>query len=325
MKPLRAAVVGVGHLGGYHAQKYARCPGVELTAVVDTDAVRARQVAAESGARVYSDHRELIGNVDLASVVVPTSSHYEVARDLLQAGIHVLVEKPITATIPQGRDLVNMAEAYGCVLQVGHLERFNPVMEALAARVEAPMFIECYRIAPFGLRGTDVDVVLDLMIHDIDLILTLVRSPVERIHANGAPILSAQLDIANARIQFASGCVANLTASRVSQKRERSMRIFQPNAYLSADFYKPTLDIYRKMREEVSPGIPDIRVEHLELEPGDALDAEIHAFVGSVRNGSPPLVSGLDGLQALQTANEIVRQLHSHPLSERMKRATLAS
>lgn len=319
MKPLRAAVVGVGHLGRYHAQKYANCPGVELTAVVDTDAERAGQVAADSGAQVYSDHRQLIGKVDLASIVVPTSYHYAVARDLLQAGVHVLVEKPITANLAQGQELVSAAEAAGCVLQVGHLERFNPVMEALVARVESPMFIESYRIAPFGMRGTDVDVVLDLMIHDIDLILNLVGSPVERVDANGAPILSPELDIANARIQFANGCVANLTASRISQKRERRMRIFQPNAYLSADFHQPTLEIYRKASTEMYPGIPDVQAERLELEPGDALDAEIRAFVHSVQHGLPPLVSGPDGLQALQTANEIVRQLQAHPMGQKLR------
>lgn len=315
MNSLRAAVIGVGHLGGHHARKYANCADVELTAVVDVDNARASQIAAETGARVLSDHRQLIGQVDLVSVVVPTSHHWKVARDLIEAGIHVLVEKPITATLAEGRELVELARAHGCVLQVGHLERFNPVMEALAARVDQPMFIESHRIAPFGLRGTDVNVVLDLMIHDIDLILNLVGGPVVKIDASGSPVLSSQLDIANARIQFASGCVANLTASRVSHKRERRMRIFQHNAYLSADLCNPTLDIYRKTDgEEMFPGIPSIQSERLELGSGDALNSEIQAFVASVRNGTTPLVSGTEGLRALETANEIIRQLEAHPL-----------
>lgn len=314
MKTLRAAVIGVGHLGGHHARKYANCPDVELVSVVDPDRERAADIAAETGAQILSDHRELIGEVDLVSVVVPTSCHYLVARDMLEAGVHVLVEKPITATIAQGKELVALSEARGCLLQVGHLERFNPVMEALAAQVEEPLFIESHRIAPFGLRGTDVDVVLDLMIHDIDLVLNLVRSPIKRIDASGSPVLSSQLDIANARIQFTNGCVANLTASRVSHKRERRMRIFQHNAYLSADLCNATLDIYRKTTAEMYPGISSIQREQLELNPGDALDAEIRAFINSARNGSQPLVSGRDGLQALQTANEIIRQLEANPL-----------
>lgn len=315
MRSLTAAVIGVGHLGGHHARKYANCPDVDLAAVVDVDGKRGHQIAAETGSRLLTDYRELIGQVDLVSVVVPTSCHFEVTRDLLAAGIHVLVEKPITATIAEGRELVALARARGCVLQVGHLERFNPVVEELAARVEQPMFIESHRIAPFGLRGTDVNVVLDLMIHDIDLILNLVGEPVVRIDASGSPILSSELDIANARIQFASGCVANLTASRVSHKRERRMRIFQHNAYLSADLCNPTLDIYRKTdSEEMFPGIPSISNERLELGPGDALNSEIRAFIACVRDGTPPLVSGADGLRALETASEIIRQLETHPL-----------
>lgn len=315
MKSLRAAVIGIGHLGRHHARKYAQCPGVELIAVVDPNPAQAGAIAAETGAQLLFDHRQLIGLVDLVSVVVPTSCHYSVARDLLSAGIHVLVEKPITATLAEGRDLVALAREQNCVLQVGHLERFNPVVEALAARVDQPMFIESQRIAPFGLRGTDVNVVLDLMIHDIDLVLNLVAQPVLRIDASGSPVLSSQLDIASARIQFAGGCVANLTASRVSHKRERRMRVFQQNAYLSADLCHPTLDIYRKKDgEEMFAGIPAIASERLELGPGDALNSEIQAFVASVRNGTAPLVSGADGLQALETANEIIRQLEAHPL-----------
>jgi predicted dehydrogenase len=320
MIPLRAAVVGAGHLGHFHARKYMGCADVALTAIVDSDPGRALQLAAETGAQACADHRQLLGRVDLASVVVPTSCHYEVTLDLLEAGIHVLVEKPIAATVAQGRHLVELAADRRLTLQVGHLERFNPVMQALAARTNGPMFIESHRIAPFSLRGTDVDVILDLMIHDIDLILNLVDAPVRGIDASGSPVLSSQLDIANARLQFTTGCVANVTASRVSHKRERRMRLFQHDAYLSADMIDHKLNIYRKMEGEMFPGtagvqgIPSIQEERLEFAPGDALGTEIQAFVSSVRNGTPPVVSGADGLRALQVASEIIRQLEASPL-----------
>lgn len=325
MKPLRAAVVGAGYLGAHHARKYMMCEDSVLTAVVDIDTGRAERVALETGARRYSDFRQLIGQVDIASVVVPTSAHFEVASHLLKAGIHVLVEKPIAATVAQARKIVELAKAHQCVLQVGHLERFNPVVQALLSRVGQPMFISSDRIAPFNLRGTDVDVVLDLMIHDIDLVLSLVDSPVRRIDASGSPVLSSHLDIANARIQFDSGCVATLTASRVSHKRERSIRIFQHNAYFSANLCTPTLDVYRKSDREMYPGIAAIECERVQPGPGDALKTEIEAFVASVRTGSPPQVSGNDGLRALETANAIIRQLEAQPLPGQPQRGSLAS
>jgi predicted dehydrogenase len=309
--PLRAAVVGAGHLGRFHAEKYATLPDVELAAVVDIDLDRARLVAAASGGAALGDHRLLAERVDVASVAVPTCLHYEITRDLLEAGIHVLVEKPFTSSIDQGRDLIDRSKLCGRVLQVGHVERFNPVTRALLQRVEQPLFIEAHRIAPFKPRGTDVDVVLDLMIHDIDLILQLVRSPVVRIDATGSPVLSANIDIANARIQFADGCVANLTASRVSGKSERQLRIFQRNAYFSADLGNRRLSAYRKAGDGAES--VDLQVERIELDADDALAAQIRDFLRCVTDGSAPQVSGSDGLRALQAAVEVVRCIQANP------------
>ncbi len=306
---MQAAVVGVGYLGTFHAEKYAALPGVEFVAVVDIDPERARRAAARFGCRAYTDHRQLPAGLDVASVVVPTREHYVVARDLLRAGVHVLVEKPIAVTVREARELVALAEARDRVLQVGHLERYNPIVRALVGHAGEPLFIESYRISRFRPRGTDVNVVLDLMIHDIDLIGQIVTAPLERIDASGAPVLTQQIDIANARLRFASGCVANVTASRVSLKTERRMRIFQRNAYLSADLAGQTLEIRRR----ADAGVPNIREERLRTLANDALQEEIRDFIVSVRDGVRPLVSGADGLRALVTALEITRQLRVDP------------
>jgi len=315
MSTLRAAVIGVGYLGRFHAQKYAAMDGVELSAVVDAQAERADAVAGELGTEPLTDYRLLAGRVDMASVAVPTPQHYDVARYLLEAGVHVLVEKPMTATADQARSLVELAAARERILQIGHLERFNPVMQQLVERVDDPVFIECERVSPFRPRGIDVSVVMDLMIHDIDLILDLVDAPVERVEASGAPVLTSQIDIANARIQFANGCVANVTASRVSQKSERRMRLFQSNAYFSVDLSNGTLDIRRRGDREIMPGIPDIESEHLTLPGGDALADEIRSFISCVRTGRAPVVGGRDGLRALEAVVEIGRQLEANRLT----------
>ncbi|MBS3803258.1 MAG: Gfo/Idh/MocA family oxidoreductase [Oleiphilaceae bacterium] len=318
MNQLRAAVVGVGHLGKFHAQKYAALNQTNLVFVVDPDPERAAAVAEANGAQVCGSHRDLIGQVDVASVVVPTSHHYTVVRDLLEAGIHVLVEKPITTTPTEAKHLIQLARDQDCVLQVGHLERFNPVMQELAKRIQTPIFIESHRIAPFNTRAMDVDVVLDLMIHDIDLILDLVKSPVERIDASGSQVLSSAIDIANARVLFANGCVANVTASRISLKQERRMRLFQSDAYFSADMSERRLEVRRKSNKEMMfPGIPDIESETLVLDNIDALESEIRAFANSVLEGRPPVVSGEDGLRALEMATAVIAQVkkESPPVS----------
>jgi predicted dehydrogenase len=300
---LRAAVVGVGHLGRFHAEKYAANPGIELVAVVDVDESRARAVGDALGVPALTDHRGLGGRVDCASVAVPTPRHFEVARDLLSAGVDVLVEKPLTTSVEEGKTLLELAVRGGRVLQVGHLERFNPAMRALGGRVTEPRFIECQRLAQFGERGTDVDVVLDLMIHDLDLVLTMVTSPVRAVEAVGVPVLTPSVDIANARIRFANGCIANLTASRVSLRRERKLRVFQPDAYFSIDFDERRGRVVR--REPDDAGQPSLTFEDLEVREGDALEEEIEGFVQAVRERQPPPVTGWDGLRALEVAHVI--------------------
>jgi predicted dehydrogenase len=300
---MRAAVVGVGHLGRFHAEKYAGNPDIELAAVVDVDAARARAIGEALRVPALTDHRALAGRVECASVAVPTPSHYAVARDLLSAGIDVLVEKPLTTSVDEGKALLELAVRGGRVLQVGHLERFNPAIRALGDRVTEPRFIECQRLAQFGERGTDVDVVLDLMIHDLDLVLTMVKSPVRSVEAVGVPVLTPSVDIANARIRFANGCIATLTASRVSLRRERKLRVFQPDAYFSIDFDDRRGRVVRREPDET--GQPSLTFEELEVREGDALEEEIGAFVQAVYGREPPPVTGWDGLRALEVAHVI--------------------
>lgn len=309
MSILRTAVIGVGYLGNFHAQKYAALPGIELVGVVDNDPKRAAEIAAAVGTQAYSDHRELIGRVDAVSVVVPTQFHHEVARDFLSAGVHVLIEKPITVTIAEADELISIADQQQVVFQVGHLERFNPVLVALEGVLNGPLFIESVRIAPFKPRGTDVNVVLDLMIHDIDLIQHIVGSPVERIDAIGAPVFTGEEDIANARIVFENGCVANVTASRISLKSERKMRIFQRDAYITLDFQNRKVLVAQKGAGEMLPGIPNVKVNERELGEADALMNEIHSFIEAIRQGIQPRVSGRAGRMALETALKINENL----------------
>ena len=309
MSALRTAVIGVGYLGNFHAQKYAAIPEVELVGVVDNDLKRAAEIAAALGTRAYGDHRELIGKVDAVSVVVPTQYHHAVARDFLSAGVHVLIEKPITVTIAEADELIALAEQNHAVFQVGHLERFNPVLVALEGVLQEPLFIESVRIAPFKPRGTDVNVVLDLMIHDIDIIQHIVRSPVDHIDAIGAPVFTGEEDIANARIVFKNGCVANVTASRISLKSERKMRIFQRDAYITLDFQNRKVLVAQRGSGEIFPGVPNVKVDERELGEADALRSEIESFLLSIREGKSPQVSGLDGRMALETALKINRAL----------------
>ncbi len=314
MTALRAAVIGVGYLGNFHAQKYAGLDDVELVGVVDSDAARAAEVAAACGCQPFTDYRELIGQVDAVSVVVPTQYHHQVARDFLAAGVHVLIEKPITVTIEQADELIALADARGLVVQVGHLERFNPVMMAAEQVLDTPLFVESVRIAPFKPRGTDVNVVLDLMIHDIEIIQHLVRSKVARIDAIGAPVFTGEEDIANARIAFENGCVANVTASRISLKSERKMRIFQRDAYLTLDFQNKKVLVAKRGAGELLPGIPNVQVTEQELGQSDPLLSEISSFVEAIRSGRQPQVSGRDGRMALETALKINHSLNRiHP------------
>lgn len=305
MNKTRCAVVGVGYLGKFHALKYAMLEEAELIAVADIAAPVAVAVASECHCQALTDYRELLGKVDAVSIAVPTSLHFPIARDFLQQGTHVLLEKPLAATVEEARQLNQIAHKNGAILQIGHLERFNAALLELANQQVEPLFIETHRLSPFSLRSTDINVVLDLMIHDIDIILNLVKAPVRSLSANGAQVLSDSVDIANARIEFSNGCVANITASRVSQKSERKMRIFQKNAYVSLDFLEKKLVIRRLGDQEIYPGVPALTNEETCFADSDALLVEIQAFLDAVRTGSPVPVSGEDGLRALETALRI--------------------
>ncbi len=306
---IRTAVVGVGYLGGFHAEKYAALPNSELVAVVDLDRERAESVAVRLGTKAYSNHKDILGMVDAVSISVPTQCHFDVARDFLLQGTSVLLEKPITTTLDEADELIRIAHETGSVLQVGHLERFNPVVMALEGILTEPRFIESIRIAPFKTRGTDVNVVLDLMIHDIDIIQHLIKSPIKRIDSIGAPVFTEEEDIANARIQFENGCVANVTASRISLKSERRMRIFQSDAYITLDFQNKKVAIFRKGEGEMFPGIPNVVIDQRELEQGDVLKTEIESFLASVAGHTEPVVTGEDGRRALETALLINKKL----------------
>ncbi|NJC89288.1 MAG: Gfo/Idh/MocA family oxidoreductase [Desulfuromonas sp.] len=310
MGVLRAAVIGVGYLGRFHAQKYRDHAGVALVGVVDADPARGAEVAAEVGCPAFVDYRELFGQVDLVSIAVPTQYHHAVARDCLENGIHVLLEKPITQTVAEADELIRLAHERNLVLQVGHLERFNPAVKALQGVLKNPLFIESHRLAPFKPRGTDVNVVLDLMIHDIDILLSLVRHPITTVNSVGLPVLSGEVDIANARLQFANGCVANVTASRASRETLRKIRIFQQDAYIAIDYQNRSIAIYRRQPgANLIPGLPDIVVEERTFAQGDALRDEIEAFVVAVSDGTPPVVSGEDGKRALEVAMQINSRL----------------
>jgi predicted dehydrogenase len=298
LKRLRAAVVGAGHMGRFHAEKLAASDAAELVAVADSDPARARQVASALGCRSTADFRTLLGSLDAAVVAVPTAAHREVVGACLAAGVHVLVEKPIARTLAEADELLALARAKGLALQVGHLERFNPAFVALAAQPGRPLLIDIERLAPFKARGTDVDVVLDLMIHDLDLVLALARAPVEQVSAAGYHVLSDAIDIANARIEFADGCVASVSASRVSQAPVRKLRVFRPELYVSADLHGGRLRMARK----TAAGIEE---SEQAFERKDALAAQTAAFLSAVRERAAPPVSGEQGRRALALALQV--------------------
>jgi len=309
MDTVRAAVIGVGYFGSRHVDKLARLPGVKLEYVVDLDLARAEALAGKTGAKAVTDFRAVLGGVDIATVAVPTQAHAEVAGTLLDAGIHVLVEKPLTATLAEADRVVGAAAKQGLVLRVGHLERFNPALLAVRSQIGAPRFIEAHRLAPFKPRGTDVDVVLDLMIHDLDIILSLVAAPVSELRASGAPVLTADIDIANARVEFANGCVANITASRVSAKSMRKLRLFQPDCYLSIDFQDRSVDIARADPHAAGGPIPGVALSRQQYPEGDSLEAELAAFVETVRGRDQPAATGRDARRALELALAISHRI----------------
>lgn len=304
MSKLRTAVVGVGYLGRFHAQKHRLIDSVELVAVCDRDAERGRSVATEVGASAVADYRELVGKVDAVTIAATTAEHFTLARFFLEHGVHVLVEKPMTRTSAEAAVLTKLAAERGLKLQVGHVERFNPALLAARETLTTVRFIECHRLAPFKGRGADVNVILDVMIHDLDVILSLVDSQPTAVSAVGIPVLMDDIDIANARIEFANGAIANVTASRVSTTPQRRFRIFQPNQYVSIDFGNG--EVRRVTKDgEWREGAAPLREETWNLEKGDALLAETRAFVEAIVADKPCVVSGADGLASLELAEMI--------------------
>ncbi|HEY7697386.1 MAG TPA: Gfo/Idh/MocA family oxidoreductase [Vicinamibacteria bacterium] len=303
----KVGVMGVGHLGSRHARLYAESAGAELVGVADVDIERARAVAASHGVRAVADFTELVSEIDAASVAVPTVSHRDVTLRLLDAGVHVLVEKPIAASLPEAREMVDLAREKALVLAVGHTERHNPAVEALLRGPRDPRFIEVHRLGSFSPRSLDIDVVLDLMIHDLDVVSTLVGQEVSSLEAVGVPVLTGRIDIANARLRFANGCVANVTASRVSQEKIRKLRFFEWERYVSLDYQKQEAVSYRLVR---SPGAaPEIRREDLTVLPDEPLRRELEDFLHAVVTGGSARVTGEDGLKALALALEVVQDM----------------
>lgn len=303
MNKCRVAVIGVGYLGQFHAEKYAQSPLAELVAVCDTHPERAKPIAEKLGIKVCTDYHELLDQVDAVSIVVPTSRHYSICKDFLQAHKHVLLEKPMTQTIEEADDLIQCAQTQQSILQIGHLERFNPVVREMNTLVENPRYIECTRISPFKPRVTDINVIQDVMIHDIDLVLNWVKSPIKSILATGKKVLTQRTDFANARIEFQNNCVANLTASRISSKSQREIKIFQNTLYLEADLQNKKIYTHQQ-----NFGVAhDIPMHEQSFEAGDALRDECEAFLTSIISHTPPVVSAEAGRAALATALDITR------------------
>lgn len=308
---LRVGVVGIGYLGKFHVEKYAQIPGVEIAGLVDLDLERAKVWAEKVSAPAFDDHRRLLGRVDAVSVVVPTDQHHRVAKDFLQNGSDVLLEKPIASTLGEADDLIATAQKHGRLLQVGHLERFNPAILSARKIIRFPLFIESHRLTPFRDRGTEVDVVLDLMIHDLDIIQSFVRAEVEQVHAVGVPVLTDKVDIATARIQFASGCVANITSSRISFEDRRRIRVFQPDTYVTVDYATKKVARYHRLPGQEGQK-PQISLERVQVEPGDALQMELRSFIQACSKRTAPAVTGKDGRNALALALEINRQIQTN-------------
>ena len=308
---LRVGVVGVGHLGRHHARIYTTLPSVSLVGVCDTDVSLGQVVADECGVSYFSDLGNLLSLVDAVSVAVPTSAHFAVVSTCLQRGCHVLVEKPIAGHVWEGEQLVELAKAGGKILQVGHIERFNPIVELMRPLVSRPGFIECHRLSPFQPRGTDVDVVRDLMIHDLDLLLSLGLGPILQVEARGLQVFTDFPDIANVRILFESGCLANLTASRISTGRLRKIRIYQRDRYISVDFGGKEAVI--NTRKSLDDGKFEVESQHIRGEEGDALTRELACFIQSIL-GNPLYqgVSGEEGVEALRVATQVVSLIQNH-------------
>ncbi len=307
-KKIRVAVIGVGYLGRLHALKYPMIEEAALVGVTDTDLKRAEEIAKETGTKAWPDYREFFGRVDAVSVVTPTESHCRIGLDFLRRGVDVMMEKPMAVTPAEARELIKAAEESKAVLQVGHLERFNAALvEANSGRIKDPLYLEAQRVSPFPNRGTDVDVILDLMIHDIDIALDIAKSEVLSVEATGMPVISGKLDFANARIKFKNGCTANLTASRVSKDRVRRLNIFQPGSIMTVDYATQQLSV-SNVALDAAGGFSTLVDEDIRLEKKDAILEELKAFVSSSLRRSAPVVSGHDGMRALEVAEMVQRK-----------------
>jgi predicted dehydrogenase len=306
---IRVGVVGVGYLGQFHAEKYADAEGVELVGVVDIDPHRAKEVAKRCRTQPFFHHSHLFEKVQAVSIAVPTLLHYPIAKDFFLKGIDVLLEKPITTTLEEADELIELAESKDLIFQVGHLERFNGALSALEGIVQSPVYIESHRLSPFPERGIDVNVVLDLMIHDIDILLNLVNSKVSKIDSVGIPILTSHSDVANARIEFENGCRANLTASRVSKEKIRKTRIFQPTGTLSIDYLSQKASFTKRVHRQMKSKTAEIVTEEIPVTKVDSLQAEIHSFLRSVRDRKAAQISGRDGKRALEVAHQIIKKI----------------
>lgn len=303
MKKIRVAVIGVGKLGSIHAQIYSQINGVELVGICDINQRQVSQIAQNLRTDFYTDYHQLISKVDAVSITVPTILHYKISREFLNCKIHCLIEKPITANLQEAKKLLQLAQEKNCILQVGHIERFNPAIRSIAKLPRAPRFIECHRLAQFSSRVKDIGVVLDLMIHDIDIVLVLVKSKIKSIDAIGVKVLTGHEDIANARIKFYNGAIANLTASRVSDEAMRKIRIFKENAYISLDYTQQEAVIYRKIKNKII-------AQSIPIKKEEPLKAELKSFIRSIRDGKKPVVSGQDAYDALKLAFQILKKIH---------------
>jgi predicted dehydrogenase len=312
MERIKAGVIGVGYLGRFHAQKYKAIEDADLVGVADADEGQARQVADECGCQYFTDYKDLLDRVDAVSIAVPTSIHHQVATDALLSGVDVLLEKPMTVTLAEADELINIAAVNELILQVGHLERFNPAVLAMKPFLTTPVFIESNRISTFKRRGVDVDVVLDLMIHDIDIILTIINSPLKTIHTVGAPVVTNTTDIANARLIFENGATANITASRVSLTNVRKMRVFQPGSYINVDFANKKIMTIELQDEQLDSGMPKHSKEIKSFAGEDALFNEISSFIAHVQNRTRPDVSGVEGRKALEVVLQVMDQIKEH-------------
>lgn len=311
---IRTAVIGVGHLGREHARLMASLERSELIAVCDTNEEAGRAVADKLGVRHVRDYREILDQVEAVSIATPTINHHETACACLAAGIHVLVEKPISRTLAEADEMIRLAAEHDVTLQVGHIERFNPAFRALQAQLSRPRFFEAHRMGIFSPRSLDIDVVMDLMVHELDIISSLVDQEVVRVEAVGIPILTSKIDLANARLEFADGCIANITASRVSGERLRKLRVFQPHEYYSLDYAEQQVTICRLTPSDIPGTLPNIVAGGLEITKREPLAAEIDSFLESASNRTNPVVSGSDGRRALKLAIDVLDSIKAHSI-----------